>query len=75
MKTQIYLYSTRLINKALNKGIFPAGWYSQSTEGSHENQHTTLRLESTNFDSTKLPAFTYWHEERIIDFSTEEIAG
>jgi len=74
MKTQIYLYGTRLYNTAVNTGVLPGGWYSQCQEGSHENQHTVLRFESSNKNRTNLPPFTYWHDYRLINWDEEEIA-
>ena len=76
MKNLIYLYGTRLINTAKVTGILPAGYYSGAIEGSHENQHSVIRLETTNKnrDIQELPPFTYWNDSRPIDWSVEEIA-
>lgn len=76
MNNLIYLYGTRLINTAKVTGILPAGYYSGAIEGSHDNQHSVIRLETTNKnrDIQELPPFTYWHDSRLIDWSTEEIA-
>jgi len=76
MKTIYYLYALRLINKAIATNIIPAGWYSSQQEGSHDNQHIVMRLESSNKnqDINSLPSFTYWNEELPVDNAKELIA-
>lgn len=75
MKNLIYLYGTRLTNTAKAAGILPAGYYSGAIEGSHENEHSVIRLETTNKnrDIQELPPFTYWNNSRPIDWSVEDI--